>query len=71
MPNPKQPAEMPAIKTTQRKVVRAWHIWRCEYRLTQRTKCPTKIEGPNIGPVQHSAEQHWAKHLAGRDNGQA
>jgi hypothetical protein len=64
---PTNPNEMPAIKTIQRKMVRDWHVWRCNYRLTQRTKCPMKIEGPNIGPVQRSAQQHWAKHLAGNN----
>ncbi|HEX4920646.1 MAG TPA: hypothetical protein VFV92_07890, partial [Candidatus Bathyarchaeia archaeon] len=60
----KQPEEMPPVKT---KVLYRYRkqdgavgeisvkIWRCNYRLTTRTKCPTKIEGPNVGPVQFSA----------------
>jgi hypothetical protein len=65
----KQLPSQPEIKTTHRKVVRPWYSWECNYPISQRKKCPTKIAGPNVGPVQFSANQHWAKHL--RENGHA
>lgn len=73
----KQPGEMPPVKT---KVVYRYRIkggaireltissWRCNYRLTQKTKCSEKIIGRNTGPVQHSAQMHWARHVKGTDN---
>jgi hypothetical protein len=62
---------MPKIKTIQRKIVRPWFYWACNYPLTQRRKCPQKIQGPNVGPVVHSAEQHWAKHLKNENGHEA
>lgn len=69
MTNKNEPPVQPEVKTTHRTVVRPWYSWVCKYPLSQRKKCSTKIEGPNVGPVQHSANQHWAKHT--RENGGA